>query len=199
MIDGPCAKKKGDCQKPSTFFSSEMVWVRFSEKSKLRGPRVRLRVIIACCLLAAALAADAGRAAALRSTTMQEVSEGLTCQCGCGLTIANCNHPNCGFAVPLRVELQALIDKGMGGSQILAGLRHKYGEKILSAPTVEGFNILAWAMPFIAIVAGGALIIAAIGRWRQQAAPAHVEPGPAGDEFDAALRRRLERELRTRL
>ncbi len=155
-------------------------------------------MVIACCLLAAALTADAGRADALRSTTMQEVSEGLTCQCGCGLTIANCNHPNCGFAVPLRVELQALIDKGMSRGQILAGLRHKYGEKILSAPTVEGFNLLAWAMPFIAIVAGGVLIIAAIGRWRQEAA-ARAAPGPAGDEFDAALRRRLERELRTRL
>ncbi len=46
-------------------------------------------------------------------STMQEVSEGLTCQCGCGLTVANCNHPTCPFAVPLRTQIDGMIKAGM--------------------------------------------------------------------------------------
>jgi cytochrome c-type biogenesis protein CcmH len=156
-------------------------------------------MLIAIALALSALAADLVAMRAAAKTTLQAVSEGLTCQCGCGLTIANCAHPNCGFAIPLRQELQTLIDKGMGRDQILVAMRRKYGEKILSAPTTEGFNILAWVMPFVAIIAGGALIILAMGRWRVAPGESHGAAEPAADQFDPALRRRLEQELRSRL
>jgi len=76
--------------------------------------------------------------AAIASTgkpSPQEVSEGLTCQCGCGLTVANCNHPQCEFSVPVRQQIETMINQGMGAKQIIAFFRAKYGEKILSAPT----------------------------------------------------------------
>ncbi len=92
------------------------------------------------------------------TVSMQQVSEGLTCQCGCGLTVANCNHPNCEFSVPVRDQIDGMIGRGMNGPQVIAYFRGKYGEKILSAPTTQGFNLLAWVMPFAAIVAGGALV-----------------------------------------
>ncbi len=114
---------------------------------------------------------------ALCATTVDEVSQGLTCQCGCGLTVANCNHPECSFSVPMRREIAAMIEKGMGRNQIIAFYRQEYGEKILSAPTTEGFNLLAWIMPFAAIVLGGGFIAAMLGRWRR-ASPSL----PAGPE-----------------
>src|SRR5580704_9671480 len=124
---------------------------------------IRRAAIAGSVLVLAAMAADLVAIRASAKTTLQAVSEGLTCQCGCGLTIANCAHPTCGFAIPLRKELQGLIDKGMSREQILLAMRQKYGEKILSAPTTEGFNILAWVMPFAAIASGGALIVLAMG------------------------------------
>jgi len=92
---------------------------------------------------------------AAETTTNAQVSQSLTCQCGCGLTVANCNMPTCSFSVPTRAEIDQMIGKGMGRAQIIAFYRHKYGEKVLSAPTTEGFNLLAWTMPFIALVVGG--------------------------------------------
>lgn len=130
--------------------------------------------------------------------TLQQVTEGLTCQCGCGLTVANCNHPNCSFSVPLRGEIGGMLKKGMTADQILLAFRHKYGEKILSAPTTEGFNILAWVMPFAALTAGALLVIFAVVRWNRSpgdSAPV-AHPAPARDEFDQRLRSRLERQLR---
>jgi cytochrome c-type biogenesis protein CcmH/NrfF len=136
---------------------------------------------------------------AAETTTNAQVSQSLTCQCGCGLTVANCNMPTCSFSVPMRIEIDRMIGNGMGRAQIIAYYRHKYGEKVLSAPTTEGFNLLAWTMPFIALVVGGGLIVLAFGRWRSAPPPlpAGSTPAPA-PSFDPELRRRLERELQER-
>jgi cytochrome c-type biogenesis protein CcmH len=139
------------------------------------------------------------------TVSRQEISEGLTCQCGCGLTVANCNHPNCEFSVPVRDQIDGMLGRGMSGPQVIAYFRGKYGEKILSAPTTQGFNILAWIMPFAAIAAGGALVAFTVGRWRTKS-PAPTSPeSPVSDHeaasnsFDPELRRQLERELRDRI
>ncbi len=135
---------------------------------------------------------------AAEKTTNAEVSQSLTCQCGCGLTVANCNMPTCGFSVPMRGEIDQMIGKGMGRAQIIAFYRHKYGEKVLSAPTAEGFNLLAWTMPFIALFVGGGLIVFAFGRWRSasDSLPAGSIPVTPPTSFAPELRRKLEKELK---
>ncbi|MGD0119005.1 MAG: cytochrome c-type biogenesis protein CcmH [Candidatus Binatus sp.] len=134
---------------------------------------------------------------AAETTTNAEVFEGLTCQCGCGLTVANCNMPTCAFAVPMRQEIDQMIAKGMTRAQIIAFYRKQYGEKILSAPTTEGFNLLAWTMPFIALMVGGGAMMLAVGRWHSSA-PANSKPGTQPPSFDPELRRKLEKELEER-
>ncbi len=136
---------------------------------------------------------------ASETATNAEVSEGLTCQCGCGLTVANCNMPTCGFAVPMRRDIDRMIAEGKTRAQIISFYRAQYGEKVLSAPTTEGFNILAWTMPFIALALGGGLMVVAVGRWHSSApvAPADSKPG-AQLSFDPELRRKLEKEIEER-
>jgi cytochrome c-type biogenesis protein CcmH len=134
----------------------------------------------------------------LAATTVDDVAQGLTCQCGCGLTVANCNHPECSFSVPMRGEIQRMIDGGMERPAIIAFYRKKYGEKILSAPTAEGFDLLAWVMPFFALAAGGGLIVMVLGRWRQEtASPTSFDRNiPA---IDPKLRERLDAEVKDQL
>jgi cytochrome c-type biogenesis protein CcmH/NrfF len=136
---------------------------------------------------------------AAETPTNAEVSEGLTCQCGCGLTVANCNMPTCGFSVPMRRDIDRMIGEGKTRAQIISFYRAQYGEKVLSAPTTEGFNILAWTMPFIALAVGGGLMVVAVGRWHSSApvAPADSKPG-AQPSFDPELRRKLEKEIEER-
>jgi cytochrome c-type biogenesis protein CcmH len=157
------------------------------------------RLIIAGRVVVAALAmllfvTSAGLAAA----TVDDVSQGLTCQCGCGLTVANCNHPECNFSVPMRGDIQRMIDEGQDRPAIIAFYRKEYGEKILSAPTTEGFNLLAWIMPFFAIATGGGLIVMVLGKWRHQTpAPAPVEQSVP--VIDPKLREKLDAEVKDRL
>ncbi len=172
-----------------------------------RAPGLRLvrtssasRVLLAAVVVVAALTLTTGleRPGCAAAATEQEIAEGLTCQCGCGLTVANCNHPTCGFSVPMRQKIDAMLARGLGRADVIAYFRAQYGEKILSAPTTKGFNLLAWTMPFVALLVGGTIVALVMGRWRgaSQSAPAEASPP---ELFDPALRERLERELKERI
>lgn len=145
------------------------------------------------------------RTARAAAANRQEIAEGLTCQCGCGLTVANCNHPNCSFSVPMREHIDTMLAHGMGRAEIIAYFRKQYGEKILSAPTTQGFNLLAWTMPFAALLVGGGLVVLMMGRWRggppspNDSGSGNSDNSGKSDKSDSALRERLERELRERL
>jgi len=165
----------------------------------MRRPPLTIAVLVLALTLAITLAAAEAFSATERPT-VAGISQSLTCQCGCGLTVANCNHPTCSFSVPVRGEIEAMIARGKSGNEIVAFYRMKYGEKVLSAPTTEGFNILAWVMPFVALLLGGAFIVYTASRWRS--APAvGTEPDAAvakraASQFDPELRHRLENEVR---
>jgi cytochrome c-type biogenesis protein CcmH/NrfF len=70
----------------------------------------------------------------------------------------------------------------------------EYGEKILSSPTTEGFNLLAWYGPYVAIVGSALMILVVIRRWRGPAAVAGT-PAAAKPPISDDARRRLDDEL----
>jgi cytochrome c-type biogenesis protein CcmH len=141
-------------------------------------------------LLASAGAPSSVGAAAL---TTKEIEEALTCQCGCGLTVHSCNHLQCGSGIPLKQEVLTLVSQGLGRDEILLHFRDKYGEKILSAPTTEGFNLTAWIVPFVVLGAGAAVVATTLVRWRATREPLASEAVPRPlSELD---RRRLQAEL----
>src|SRR5262249_28265433 len=92
--------------------------------------------------------------------SQHDIEEGLTCQCGCGLTVASCNHLECGFAVPVRKDIAESLARGETGEQILDRYKKEYGEKVLSSPIPQGFNLLAWIGPYAGIFLAGSLMFA---------------------------------------
>jgi cytochrome c-type biogenesis protein CcmH len=129
------------------------------------------------------------------AATQTELEEALTCQCGCGLTVHSCNHLNCPSGIPLKQEIGAQLAEGKGRVEILEHFATKYGEKILSAPTTTGFNVLAWVTPFAAVLIATMLVMLVAKRWRRVPV-AQVPTTPRGDAADDARRARLEAELR---
>jgi cytochrome c-type biogenesis protein CcmH len=138
-----------------------------------------------------------GAAWAAEVPTFQEVEEGLTCQCGCGLTVHSCNHLQCPSALPLRQEIREQLAKGLDKTSVLAHFEQKYGEKILSAPTTRGFNLTAWTVPFIGLGLGAALVIFTLLRWRRggHRVAAAIAPGAGPAAVRNPHERTLEREL----
>jgi cytochrome c-type biogenesis protein CcmH/NrfF len=149
-----------------------------------------------------ALLASTTRVLGKNTLTVDEVAEALTCQCGCGLTVANCNHPNCSFAVPARKRIAEMIAKGMSRVQIIAYFRDKYGEKILSSPTTQGFDLLAWLMPFAMLGLGTLAILFAITRWRRTTPALPAGPEAVAERVpvvDPKLKERLKEQVREQL
>ncbi|MFN2377427.1 MAG: cytochrome c-type biogenesis protein CcmH [Candidatus Binatia bacterium] len=136
----------------------------------------------------------ASPAPAAKSMGQQAVEEGLTCQCGCGLTVAACNHLECGFAIPVRKDIAESLARGETGEAILARYKAEYGEKVLSSPVPEGFNILAWIGPYIAIVVAGIVMFTFFRRRASAEAPA-AEPLPPVSAQDQDRAARLRDEL----
>ena len=101
-----------------------------------------------------------------------------------------------------RAKSTRMIGKGNGPRRRSShSIARKYGEKILSAPTTEGFNLLAWMMPFVALAVGGGLIVLVFGRWRSVAPPSFTGDSTAGTRqpsFDPELARKLEKEIEER-
>lgn len=144
--------------------------------------------------LAASLALPASvRADAKPVVSFKDVEESLTCQCGCGLTVHSCNHLQCPSALPLRAEIREQMALGKNKQEILAYFGTKYGEKILSSPTAEGFNLLAWVTPFLLLGIGGVFVVATVRHWTRRRAT-RVAPRAstaAPSQYDELLEKEL--------
>jgi cytochrome c-type biogenesis protein CcmH/NrfF len=93
----------------------------------------------------------------------------------------------------MRGELAAMIDKGMKHDEIIQAFVAKYGsQEMLGAPIDEGFNRLAWLVPYLVGGTGIVLVGLAASRWsrRSDSPDASASPG------DPDMEQRLDDELR---
>lgn len=89
----------------------------------------------------------------------------LMCPSDCVETLAVCQMPE---SVQMRAFVKEKVATGWSKQQIVDTLVAQYGERILAAPTKQGFNLTAWVTPFAAILAGGVLISFLVATWVRQ-------------------------------
>jgi len=154
--------------------------------------RRRFRSSLLALAAAALLLGQGGNP--LENARVRLLGEQLACLCGCGSSIASCNMLHCHFAEPARQKLLGMVNAGMSDSDILAAFVKEYGQRVLLKPPSEGFNLLGWLMPFIAIAAGLALVWWLIQRFRRPLAPAAGAPA-GGPEPDPALLAQMDKDL----
>lgn len=82
------------------------------------------------------------------------------------------------------------IQAGDSKGEIKDKLVAVYGPQILAAPPKEGFDLLAWLLPFVGLV-GGALVLGFLA-WRWSRGREPRAPAPA---LSPALERRVDEEL----
>ncbi|OGO42223.1 MAG: hypothetical protein A2137_04110 [Chloroflexi bacterium RBG_16_58_8] len=129
--------------------------------------------------------------------TTSEIAKQLICQCGCTAVLDNCTHEECSTRDQMLSVIRARLDKGQSGEEIVAFFVTQYGEKVLSSPPKRGFNLTAWIMPFVAILAGGAIVYVLIHRWVRQGK--HVTAEAASVDLpqdESEYERRLADELK---
>lgn len=96
------------------------------------------------------------------------------------------------------VQWRALIkDKLLAGEneeQIRAYFVAQYGERVLGAPPPEGFNLGAYLLPFLLLLAGGGVLFLTLRGWarsRQQSQPETLMPAAISGEYAARIAREL--------
>jgi cytochrome c-type biogenesis protein CcmH len=99
---------------------------------------------------------------ALADTEIDTIQQNLMCQCGCTMVLYSCD---CGTAEQMRGEIKTMLGQGKTQQQILDYYVSKYGEKVLAAPTKQGFNLSAYITPFAGIVVAGGSIFLVLRQW----------------------------------
>jgi cytochrome c-type biogenesis protein CcmH/NrfF len=122
------------------------------------------------------------------SKEYKETCDQLMCQCGCNEQLSVCAMQNCSSATPMRAEIRERLLKGEGRDVIVASFVARYGKKVLSAPTMEGFDITAWIMPFLILCLGIVVVGWIVVRM--------VRPQRVVEQAPVAVDPRVERELK---
>lgn len=95
---------------------------------------------------------------------LQDLENALMCKCDdkCGKVLINCT---CSTSDKTRAKFTKMLDSGLTVEQIIKSQVDEYGETVLSAPTKFGFNLTAWVMPFVALIAGGVGVRKILNSW----------------------------------
>jgi len=86
----------------------------------------------------------------------------LACPVCTGESVADSNAPE---SRAIRVDVAKRIRAGQGDAEIRDAYVAIYGEHVLLTPSNGGLGVIAWGVPVIALVIGGAGIVLAIRRW----------------------------------
>jgi cytochrome c-type biogenesis protein CcmH len=105
----------------------------------------------------------------------------------CNTTLDQSSSP---AARQIKDFISERIQAGDSEEQIKDRLVAVYGKQILAAPPKEGFDLLAWILPFVGLI-GGALVLGLLAwRWSRGR-----EPRPPTPALSPALERRVDEEL----
>jgi cytochrome c-type biogenesis protein CcmH/NrfF len=125
------------------------------------------------------------------------VGHKLTCSCGCGEILLECNHVNCSYYPKMLGELRAQVATGASDQTILDWFVQKYGPIILAAPIRRGFDRVAWIVPLAIFLLATAGTFAVVWLWKRRAlrlAGPAAPPIPDLNPQHSALRDRIRRE-----
>jgi len=126
------------------------------------------------------------------------VEQRLRCTCGCNLDVYTCRTTDftCTVSPAMHRQVVGLVEQGKTADEILQAFIAEHGEMVLMAPPKEGFNLVGYVVPGMAITAVGALMLWMLSRRSRVASTASSGDAPASwptlSEEDAA---KLEAEL----
>ena len=121
---------------------------------------------------------------------LRAVTDNIICQCGCGLTVAACELAMpCSVSPRMKYQAALYLENGNTPEEVLDKFADEWGEKVLAAPTKEGFNLTAWWLPVIGLGLGIGAVTWALVSWKGQAAPAAEI---TTDETDPEMLSRIE-------
>jgi cytochrome c-type biogenesis protein CcmH/NrfF len=145
---------------------------------------LRLAAVAAAALV---FAAPAAASCAHPPASMNFLQGQVMCPT-CHTTLAMSDAP---AAQRIRLFIAKKIDACWTNQQIEDALVANYGQGILAAPSHKGFDLLAWWLPIVGVLAGGIILAVGVWRWSRRKEPEEPdEPEESG--LDEETERRLD-------
>jgi cytochrome c-type biogenesis protein CcmH/NrfF len=104
----------------------------------------------------------------------EKLGSKIMCSCGCGQMLLKCNHVGCPNSAKMIKQLNAQVGeaegRGTGSSDedVLNFFRREWGVTAVVEPSLHGFELLAWILPFAGLGAGFCVLLLVVGKWRLQ-------------------------------
>jgi cytochrome c-type biogenesis protein CcmF len=148
---------------------------------------------------AAARAQDASKPLGVqpRSELQRALEDRILCMCSCRQPMGSCQmRPNCGHYDEQSAKVKAYIAEGKGYDEVVNAFVAEYQtQAVLAAPIDEGFNRLAWLVPYVIGATGLVLAGVVAVRWSRRSSSG-TSPTAATEVANDPLATRLEDELR---
>src|SRR5215471_1383809 len=125
-----------------------------------------------------------------QSARFSTLGHRMMCVCGCNQILLECNHVGCTYSDRMREQLAAATQRESSDENILQAFVKEYGTTVLAAPTMRGFDKVAWIMPFTVFLAASLMAVILIRNWRARPPTQAVHHStPALDRYREQARR----------
>ena len=95
----------------------------------------------------------------------KKLSNELRCPTCQGLSVKD---SEAGFSTSIKGKIRELMKQGESDEEIIAYFVERYGEWILRAPPVSGFNLVLWVLPGSSIVTGLLWVLYRSKNWAEK-------------------------------
>lgn len=146
------------------------------------------RLGVALALLA--LSVPSAATAQEPETSLADIEDEVMCIV-CGVVLEHATEAP--QAIQQREFILDLVAQGLTKDEIKDRLVAEFGPEVLAIPEDEGFDLVAWIVPGLAIVLAGGAIFVGLRRWRRAGGP--PEGGGSAEPPDAEDSERLDADL----
>ena len=139
-----------------------------------------------------------------QSVRFQKLGDKIMCTCSCGQMLLKCNHVGCPNSARMIGQLHDQLGDGRSGDAANAGsaksdedvlnfFRTEWGVTAVVEPSQHGFELLAWILPFVGLIAGTILLMIVVTKWKRRPVEANSADAVHDPHLDA-LRARARQE-----
>ncbi|MCY4581658.1 MAG: cytochrome c-type biogenesis protein CcmH [Chloroflexi bacterium] len=111
----------------------------------------------------------------------KRLDSGVMCPQCAGQTIDESNAP---IAAAMRTAIRSQLRDGATDDAIMESLVQSYGDGILASPPTEGFSLLVWLVPPLALLVGAATVAFTVRNMRRGRPAAESAAAGIGDALD---------------
>ncbi len=109
----------------------------------------------------------------------KKLSNELRCPTCQGLAVKD---SDAGFSTSIKGKIRELMEKGNSDEEIIAYFIERYGEWILRAPPVSGFNLVLWILPGAAIITVFLWVLYRSKKWVEKPTKGLTELSPEEEQ-----------------